>query len=107
MTELAFIASAKRHRSLIDTQHRLDRQRTDAAKLSEKAVLNSSRDAQLISNKIERDRQSLRDRLATRHVNALAKETLADQRHSKDVILGDIQFKNTRKEIADELVSSR
>ena len=53
MTELAFIASAKRHRSLIDTQHRLDRQRTDAAKLSEKAVLNSSRDAQLISNKIE------------------------------------------------------
>lgn len=107
MSEITFITAAKRHRSLIETQYRLDRQHAEAVKLREGSFTDAKRDSQLITKKIESNEQRMRLRRTDMKLDAESKLALADQQRAKSTISSDFRFKQTRKAMGDELFSSR
>ena len=103
MSEIAFITSAKRHRSEVAIQLRIDQQRSEAIKTLQKAEANTRRKAQLIEQRIERNLQQSRVRRNDTTVQIQIDETHAKEQQTKNTIAHDFLFKQTRAAIAEEL----
>ena len=103
MSEIAFITSAKRHRSEVAMQLRIDQQRSEAIKTLQKAEANTRRKAQLIDQRIERNLQQSRVRRNDTTVQIQIDETHAKEQQTKNTIAHDLRFKQTRATIAGEL----
>ena len=103
MSEIAVITSAKRHRSEVAAQLRIDQQRSQAIRTLQKAEANTRRKAQLIDQRIERNLQQSRVRRNDTTVQIQIDETHAKEQETKNTIAHDLLFKQTRATIAEEL----
>ena len=107
MSEIAFITAAKHQRGLMETQLRLARQHTEAARVREDSFAHARRQDQLINQRIKRSEQQLRERYGDITLQAQAKRTIAELEQAKSTISGDIKFRQNRNAISDELFAVR
>ena len=103
MSEIAFITSAKRHRSEVAIWLRINRQHSEAIKTPQKAEEKTRRKAQLIDQKIERNLQQSLVRRNDTAIQIQIDETHAKEQQTKNTIAHDLRFKRTRAAIAEEL----
>ena len=103
MSEITFITSAKRHRSEVAIQLRIDQQHSEAIKTLQKAEANTRRKAQLIDQRIERNLQQSRVWRNDTTIQIQIDETHAKEQQAKNTIAHDLLFKQTRAAIAEEL----